>query len=519
MDPNTCFLKDYVNCRDSGGGSLVGVERLRAASLKRGDNLHEKLSDNPDEKYWCHKNCISSYGSKHHIKSFLRVKQKDFENIGEPPQKRNRRSDQETFIFKEHCIICGKVCLDLDPRHPERWRPVSQCRTADRGNRETFKDTILKRCEERNDEWGDEVYLRIQGALSDLHAADAQYHRDCLQKFKSNATQPQLEDDREDPAFTKVVDTMMADKSRVWNTAELEEEYNSCGGHLLSRRMLVKRLSDLLSPELLILSGAGVCSILVFRKEASKHMKLVSSEEEDVDRAITCLSKIIKHECKQLQPEQSSYDTHLSLCDAFESCSPTLLNLLSQLTPKLDSTLPAVMIGNTVTGAVTHRHTMLQIGLGLVAHDKSIIEVLHDYGVTCTYDEVLRFKSSAAHAATRNIEKLGLSQSSGGLIQVVADNFDATISSPNGMQSTHALATLVTQPHELGNDHNTHKIKRLQKTEVSGNSLPDVPVQMYEGPKKPPMPAKCALRSPLPLRLLASQQLSLNRAHDSDFQF
>ena len=47
---NTCFLKDYVNCRDTGGGRLVGVERLRAASLKRGDNLHEKLSDDPDKK-------------------------------------------------------------------------------------------------------------------------------------------------------------------------------------------------------------------------------------------------------------------------------------------------------------------------------------------------------------------------------------------------------------------------------------------------------------------------------------
>ena len=75
----------------------------------------------------------------------------------------------------------------------------------------------------------------------------------------------------------------MTDKSKVWNTVELEDAYNSYGGHLLSRKMLIKRLSDLLSPELLILSGAGVCSILVFRKEASKHMKLVSHDEDDVD--------------------------------------------------------------------------------------------------------------------------------------------------------------------------------------------------------------------------------------------
>ena len=87
-------------------------------------------------------------------------------------------------------------------------------------------------------------------------------------------------------------------------------------------------------------------------------MKLVSNEE-DVDRAITYISKVIKHECKQLQPEQSKYNTRLSLSDAFESCSPTLMNLLSQLTPYHDSTLPAVMIGNAVSGAFTHRHTPL----------------------------------------------------------------------------------------------------------------------------------------------------------------
>ena len=58
---NTCFLKYYVNCRDSGGCSLFGVERLLTESLKRGDNLHEKLSDDPNKKYWSHKNYISSY--------------------------------------------------------------------------------------------------------------------------------------------------------------------------------------------------------------------------------------------------------------------------------------------------------------------------------------------------------------------------------------------------------------------------------------------------------------------------
>ena len=42
-------------------------------------------------------------------------------------------------------------------------------------------------------------------------------------------------------------------------------------------------------------------------------------------------------------------------------------------------------------------------------------------------DEVLRFKSSAAHAAARNKETLMISKSDAGLVQVVADGYDANI--------------------------------------------------------------------------------------------
>ena len=39
-----------------------------------------------------------------------------------------------------------------------------------------------------------------------------------------------------------------------------------------------------------------------------------------------------------------------------------------------------------------------------------------------------------------------LASSDGGLVQVVAHNFDANISSQNGLKSTHGLAMLSTQP-------------------------------------------------------------------------
>ena len=43
------------------------------------------------------------------------------------------------------------------------------CRTDDRGSgSKTFKQSILDKCNERNDEWVGQVKLHVEGAISDL---------------------------------------------------------------------------------------------------------------------------------------------------------------------------------------------------------------------------------------------------------------------------------------------------------------------------------------------------------------
>ena len=98
------------------------------------------------------------------------------------------------------------------------------------------------------------------------------------------------------------------------------------------------------------------------------------------------------------------------------------------------------MVGNIVTRMVTNRPTALQIALGVLVRQKSLIEQLYDFGVTSCYDEILLFKASVAHAAAKIQNLRGISDCGIGLVQTVADNFDANISSQNGVQSTYALA-------------------------------------------------------------------------------
>ena len=38
--------------------------------------------------------------------------------------------------------------------------------------------------------WANEVRVRVQGAVSDLYAAEARYHRDCINRFFQDRSLP-----------------------------------------------------------------------------------------------------------------------------------------------------------------------------------------------------------------------------------------------------------------------------------------------------------------------------------------
>ena len=139
--------------------------------------------------------------------------------------------------------------------------------------------------------------------------------------------------------------------------------------------------------------------------------------------------------------------------------------MMAALSPDLDHTPYAILIGNMVTAIIREKPTDLQIALGVLFKDsKSPLTYMHDFGITCSYDEVLRFKKSAA-VATSTISSL---QKNGPLVQVVVDNFDADIHSPNGKTSTHSLAMIVAQPSTPDNTDikKTELISRLKKVDM-----------------------------------------------------
>ena len=266
-----------------------------------------------------------------------------------------------------------------------------------------------------------------------------------------------------------------------------------------------------------------MANLLVFRTTASSFLRLVEDDDDTLSTAH--IAKQIVKESKELISSNNVYKTKIDKETAAADVSPTLQSLLSKICKEMNS-LPVILMGNMVTSIVTKRPTTLQVALGVLVRSKSLVETLHEFGVTCTYDEMLRFKSSAAADAAQNSILSGISSSNDGLVQTVADNFDANISSQNGLCSTHALALLVTQnksrdgdPLDKDFEKPNPTIRRLRKEDMKQDIIPNIPVYSYHGPKKPAMPPKEAKRTVLPLRLLVQQSISVQHAQMKDFLF
>ena len=287
------------------------VSSLRSASHERGDGLSDRLEEG-SSTFMCHINCVSTYCSKTHIARAIKKKTSD-DSECESNAKRLRGSN--VFSFREHCLFCGEICdIERPSKNPGRWREAYLCRTADRRGRHTFKEAILLRAESRGDVWAHDVSFRVNSSVSDLHAADARYHKNCMSKFFSNPPSSRETAVDCDQALDALVKKMQSNRSHMWNSIDLHKMYCELQGIRLSRRTLIDHLQEKLAPELIVLSSPGVASIIAFRSHLSSQTHLVNDTEDNIERAIKDVSKRIQSESHAQDPR--IYPTRVTLDQA-----------------------------------------------------------------------------------------------------------------------------------------------------------------------------------------------------------
>ena len=125
---------------------------------------------------------------------------------------------------------------------------------------------------------------------------------------------------------------------------------------MLSRtEFLITNLKQYFGNDLLVLTSPGISSIVVFREKASTLFNITDEVTSDLDTSLSIVSKHVTNEVKGIAMNKNKYTTEFDRDSALESVSDTVMSFLAMLSPKLDKTLPAIIIGSMITTAL-HCH-------------------------------------------------------------------------------------------------------------------------------------------------------------------
>ena len=229
-----------------------------------------------------------------------------------------------------------------------------------KGIRSIYTQYILDHCSKRGGKWASDVSSRIVGDISDLHAADARYHKNCYRAFFTNRQSAPTENrygkDVDQP-INKLIKAVQDDQEKIWTSVELQEMYELEGGKNLSCGTLISELEECLGSDIVVMSCNGYATQIAHRKEAAKLFRTAakSSDLDEDELWIRRIGKRIKQECLAIHYDSFHYTVNANKKIASESVSETLERLLAAISVKLETpSLTALLVGNMITAAVTY---------------------------------------------------------------------------------------------------------------------------------------------------------------------
>ena len=199
---------------------------------------------------------------------------------------------------------------------------------------------------------------------------------------------------------------------------------------------------------MIVLNFEGCASIVGFRDYIGKTFKLTKLDSVNKEKEDELVRKI-KTEAHSILTSNKSYDiSDFTYDQAEQHTSATLLRFISKLISKGEVTKKSLSLSQSIQHCITNTQNQTALGLGVKLHHKfgsrDLIEILNAHGYTVPYDEVLRFRKSAAKYVEGNAttlhQMMGLTQTVG-LTFGWYDNFDLLVSTENGHSETHAMAT------------------------------------------------------------------------------
>ena len=111
-ESSKCLFPDCKQTKDLTTAGLQRIRTIIAASKARGDNIHlyqeNELLQNPELTVSCHRDCVATYTSKHHISRSLQ-KRVISPDIGHIVNLQSGEEGQKNPIFSSKSTVFSAV--------------------------------------------------------------------------------------------------------------------------------------------------------------------------------------------------------------------------------------------------------------------------------------------------------------------------------------------------------------------------------------------------------------------------
>ena len=173
------------------------------------------------------------------------------------------------------------------------------------------------------------------------------------------------------------------------------EVYRSKGDSETNSTAFINKIKEYMTDEIYCFKAAGLATIVMHKKKASRVLKLVNSKDEDEALETEKIAKKIKAEIKEVPRVKEEYPV-LDKETLQNTIIPTLNEILVSISPKFQTNpLAAALISNIVTFMTSSKVSLLQISLGLFVREKKKIECLQELGVTSSSQKLQNISSTS----------------------------------------------------------------------------------------------------------------------------
>lgn len=433
------------------------LKTLFEACRLRNDNIAQKLL--PQENaivmghvsFRYHRNCRSTYTSKHHIKRIhtKNVSSASYNDGGGLVDstassscfsRTRSQSPFQEFNWKTKCFICGGSCFQAKRIS---WCMVETAVDSDPDSPNLYTK-VLKAADKRDDQ---ALLTRLQGVVNgDLVAVEARYHKKCSTYYNPRNITASAKVTSRETLFNKCIQLLIdefkqsIEAKQVFLLTTITNRFKellSENGHGGSEKYTTQKLKHQLMREWPGVSfipqpGASdlVCSSEITVGEAicqAHDIMKVLKESEPPDKfpenVSSASEETIIHEAMGILQERimatEKLDEYYYSADEMTAkdqktfLDPLLLKALGWLTsPKLHTNADefsrcgqshskrclniACDIVTLATSITSPKHLGLAVYLHHEYGSRKLIELMHDMGYTISYTELRRFLTSAA---------------------------------------------------------------------------------------------------------------------------